>query len=206
MPCMQRVRRTLPSSAFALGCSCLLAAAQKGESEDSGGLTPIACASISTAKIATSRCRTWDGIRCRASAPRSYSTHSPQARGFYFVHSYPRLIQMQDHVGGYLVAFVPKAVHLFVGMVRRSDHLLETEEVMNNTILWFQSVAQLIVLGAVLFMRRLRLSSDVVYLAVLIAAVITLSPIYSTRYLLPVYALFAVELAMPRRALSAESV
>jgi len=114
---------------------------------------------------------------------------------------FPRFIQIQNHVGGYLLAFVPKAVHLFVGMVRRSDHLFEAEDVMNNTILWFQSLAQLTVLSAILFTRRLRLSSDVVYVAVLIAAVITLSPIFSTRYLLPVYALFAVALAMPRRAL-----
>ena len=118
---------------------------------------------------------------------------------------FPRFIQMQDHVGGYLVVFVPKAVHLFVGMIRRSDHLFEVEDVMNNTILWFQSVVQMMVLSAMLFTRRLRLTSGLVYLAVLIAAVITLSPIFSTRYLLPVYALFAVSLAMPRRAAPSES-
>lgn len=118
---------------------------------------------------------------------------------------FPLFIQIQNHVGGYLLVFVPKALHLFVGMVRRSDHLFEPEDVMNNTILWFQSVAQLTVLSFVLFTRRLRLSSDVVYLAVLIAAVITLSPIFSTRYLLPVYALFAVSLAMPKRADQLES-
>lgn len=111
---------------------------------------------------------------------------------------YSSFIGLQNHFGGYLLAFLPKAAHLFVGMVARWSKLTDTSDVMNNIILWLQSLAQLTVLVLMIVRRRLRLSSDLVFLAGIIAAVITLSPIFSTRYLLPVYALFAIELAIPR--------
>lgn len=113
---------------------------------------------------------------------------------------YTRFIQLQNQVGGYLLAFVPKATHLFVGMIGRWTTLTDPSDVMNNVILWFQSVAQLLALVMMVLTRRLRLSSDNVFIAAVIAAVIAISPIFATRYLLPVYALFAVELATPRSA------
>jgi hypothetical protein len=112
---------------------------------------------------------------------------------------FTRFIQLQNHFGGYLIAFLPKATQLFVGMTRRWWTLTDTRDVMNNIILWVQSAAQLVVLILMVAKRRLRLSSDLVYLAMIIAAVISLSPIFATRYLLPVYVLFAIELALPRR-------
>lgn len=112
---------------------------------------------------------------------------------------FTRFIEIQNRIGGYLAVFVPKAIHLFVGLVRRYGNLFDTSEVMNSTIMWFQSVAHLIVLLWMIGARRMRLASDRVYIALVIAALIGLSPIFATRYLLPVYVLFAIELAIPRR-------
>jgi hypothetical protein len=124
-----------------------------------------------------------------------------EGTGLYFA-----LVQVQNHLGGYLLVFLPKALHLFVGSIRRWAQVSDFSDFGNNVTLWGQSVVQLLVLARLAWTGRLRLSSDVVYLAVILTAFIALSPIYTTRYLLPVYVLLAVELALPRRVQASPGV
>jgi hypothetical protein len=124
---------------------------------------------------------------------REGARQATEGSGLYF-----QFIQIQNHLGGYVLVFVPKALHLFVGTTRRWYNVLDFSDIPNNVTLWLQSLLQLAVLVRVLWLRRFRLSSDAVYLASILAALIALSPIFTTRYLLPVYVLLALELATPR--------
>src|SRR6185369_2076927 len=91
-------------------------------------------------------------------------------------------------------------LHLFVGQTRRWYKVFDFSDFGNNFTLWIQSTLQLILLGLLLYKKRFRLSSDAVYLSLILAAFLALSPVYTTRYLLPVYVLLALELATKREA------
>lgn len=108
---------------------------------------------------------------------------------------YSRLIWIQNVPLGYLVVVVPKALHLYMGLVFRWALLFDWSEFYNNVVIVSQTIANALVLAAVVLRRRFRINNDLILLALVFGAVFALSPIYNPRYLFPVYVLFAVVLS-----------
>ena len=122
---------------------------------------------------------------------------------------YGFFLSVQNHYGYFLV-FIPKTLHQMLGLLTRVDKVTEVQNFFNNDVMFFHSVASLVLLGVVAWRRRIRLDLDPVYIAAVYAAVFALSPIFAPRYFLPIYVLLAIAVALrgdpdpvmdPRRAI-----
>jgi hypothetical protein len=108
---------------------------------------------------------------------------------------YGFFLTVQNHYGYFLV-FLPKTLHQMLGLLTRADQVTEVEHFFNNDVMFFHSVASLVLLLVAAWRRRIRLDLDPVYIAVVYAAVFALSPIFSPRYFLPIYVLLAIAVAL----------
>jgi hypothetical protein len=108
---------------------------------------------------------------------------------------YGYFLTVQNHYGYFLV-FLPKTLHQMLGLLTRADRVTEVEHFFNNDVMFFHSVASLVLLLVVAWRRRIRLDLDPVYIAVVYAAIFALSPIFSPRYFLPIYVLLAIAVAL----------
>jgi hypothetical protein len=108
---------------------------------------------------------------------------------------YGYFLAVQNYYG-YVLVFLPKTLHQMVGLLTRVDKVAEVEHFFNNDVMFFHSVASLILLVVAAWRRRIRLDLDPVYIAVVYAAVFALSPIFSPRYFLPIYVLLAIAVAL----------
>jgi hypothetical protein len=108
---------------------------------------------------------------------------------------YGYFLTVQNHYGYFLV-FLPKTLHQMLGLLTRADKVTEVEHFFNNDVMFFHSVASLVLLLVVAWRRRIRLDLDPVYIAVVYAAIFALSPIFSPRYFLPIYVLLAIAVAL----------
>jgi hypothetical protein len=110
---------------------------------------------------------------------------------------YGQFIAVQNKYGYFLV-FLPKTLHQMLGLLTRVDRVTDVQHFFNNDVMFFHSLATLVLLTVALWRRRIRLDLDPVYIAVVYAAVFALSPIFAPRYFLPVYVLLALALALRR--------
>jgi hypothetical protein len=108
---------------------------------------------------------------------------------------YQAFISVQNKFGYFLV-FLPKTLHQMVGPLSRVDKVTDMSNFFNNDVLFFHSLATVILLGSALWRRRIRLDLDPIYIAAVYAAVFGLSPIFSPRYFLPIYVLVAIAVAL----------
>ena len=98
---------------------------------------------------------------------------------------------------GYFLMFVPKALHLFVGMVSKYYKFFDFKNMYNNMFICGQAFVQLILIFRV-FQQRIKLSNVFLFAAILYAVVFALTPIYSPRYFFPCYVMMAMALAVPK--------
>lgn len=112
---------------------------------------------------------------------------------------YGQFIAVQNNYGYFLV-FIPKTLHQMVGLLTRADKvtLTDIEIFYHDIIMFFHSVAALVLLVVAGWRQRIRLDLDPIYIAVVYAAVFALSPIFSPRYFLPIYVLLAIAVALRR--------
>jgi len=106
---------------------------------------------------------------------------------------YEWLVAMQN-AGYYWLVFPLKAAHLLFGAGLRFDRLFAPTDFYNDVIQLLHSTAMLVLF--VLLGRRslIRLRNDLIYLSALYLALFAISPIYTPRYFLPVYVLWAAVL------------
>lgn len=107
---------------------------------------------------------------------------------------YTQFIQLQNQ-GLYFLVFVPKALHAMYGLIFKADHLLSPVDLYNDFVVTSHCIAAFLVFCLVLLKGRLRLSDDLVFLAVIYCAVFVLSPIYAPRYFYPVFFLLCLVLS-----------
>lgn len=122
------------------------------------------------------------------------ASQTNEGGGFFF-----RLMDLQNEAA-YILAFIPKTLHLMFGILLRLDRFGEMEVFHNYTWVAMHSAAMLVLTGAVVATRRLTLRTDSVYIAIIYCSVVALSPIYAPRYFYPVHVLLAITLALPRPA------
>jgi hypothetical protein len=110
---------------------------------------------------------------------------------------YARFVALQNR-GLYFLVVVPKVLHLFVGLISRVGQMLQPTDVYNNLVATSQAIANLAISALALLLwriGRLRLDSHPFFLGLVFAVIFGLSPIYSPRYLFPVYVLLALSVA-----------
>lgn len=108
--------------------------------------------------------------------------------------SFAMLLAVQD-LGLYLLIFPLKAAHLLFAMGLRFDRLFNPGNVYNDFFIVMHCFATLVVCVLVVRARRFTLRHDFVFSSIIFLAVFCLSPIYSPRYLYPVFVAWVLVLA-----------
>ena len=109
---------------------------------------------------------------------------------------YESLNSLQND-GWYWAVFPVKAVHLLFGNGLRLDRLFHPDNIYNDVFQLLHSLALLLLFTALVRAGRAKVSNDLVYLSLLYIAIFAITPIYSPRYFLPVYVLWAAALCAP---------
>lgn len=108
--------------------------------------------------------------------------------------SFALLLAAQD-IGLYFAVFPLKAAHLLFAMGLRFDRLFNPGNIYNDFFIVMHCLATLVVWLLVVRARRFSLRQDLVFASVVFLAVFCLSPIYSPRYLYPVFVAWVLVLA-----------
>jgi hypothetical protein len=101
------------------------------------------------------------------------------------------LVEKQN-AGYYWLIFPLKAAHLLFASGLRLDRLIFPQDFYNDVIQALHSTALLILFVLLLRRHKMRLDNDLIYASLVYLAIFVVSPIYSPRYFLPVYVLWAV--------------
>jgi hypothetical protein len=109
--------------------------------------------------------------------------------------TYPRLLDIQRQFGGYALVVVPKVLHLLFGVLSRYRLVVDFTDFYNNVVVFFQSCAFLFLVILIFHKGKIRIRENAIYLAILYCVVFALTPIYSPRYLFPIYVLCAIAVA-----------
>lgn len=112
--------------------------------------------------------------------------------------SYRILNGIQDYPLGYLLAFIPKALLLHFGLGFRIYNLFDPVDFWNNFVITLFAVELSGLLLVLWRRRRFKVSHDVIYIALIYAALVVFSPIYSPRYLLPLLLCYVLVLLQPQ--------
>ena len=96
---------------------------------------------------------------------------------------------------GYVFAFIPKILHLLVGMISRYKMIFDFSDVYNNFILFFQAPLNIYLLYLNYKCRLFNMKNDYFLISLLYCAVFAITPIYSIRYFYPVSILLAYSYA-----------
>lgn len=106
--------------------------------------------------------------------------------------------------GAYFLVFVPKALQAMYGMVFKLGDALNPDAGLfyNRVMVTLHCVVAFLLFLYTLVKRRLRMSDDFVFIAVVYCVIFVLSPIYAPRYFYPVYFLLCLVNA---RAVKADS-
>lgn len=102
-----------------------------------------------------------------------------------------KLNDIQEN-GFYFLAFMFKSLHLLFGLSTNLLGVLTPENFYNDVIQVLNSIAFLIMLALNFRAKKVSASNDLFYISLVYLAIFVLSPIYSPRYLYPVYALWVV--------------
>ena len=97
---------------------------------------------------------------------------------------------------GYVFAFIPKFLFLFIGLIARYSKFLDKAEFYNYTIVFIQSLLNLFTLFK-LYRNKIYFNNIFLFSAIVYCIIFSLSPIYSPRYLFTAYILMAISLSVP---------
>ena len=99
-----------------------------------------------------------------------------------------------SNIFGYFIAFIPKFLFLFIGVLARYYKFFDFTEFYNNVIVFLQSVAHLIILYSIV---KFKVKIDNIFLLAgfVYSIIFALSPIFAPRYFFPAYVLFALAVA-----------
>lgn len=97
--------------------------------------------------------------------------------------------------GLYFIVFPIKALHLLFGLGVRLDRLLNPGNFYNDVFVVLHCAATLLVVCGVLAHRAFSIRSDLIFASLIFLAVFCLSPIFSPRYLYPVFVLWVLVFA-----------
>lgn len=100
------------------------------------------------------------------------------------------LVEMQN-AGYYWLVFPLKAAHLLFALGLRLDRLLFPQDYYNDVIQVLHSTTLIVLFVLLLRRRKMRLDDDLVYVSSIYLVIFGISPIYTPRYFLPVYVLWA---------------
>lgn len=102
------------------------------------------------------------------------------------------LFNMLQAAGLYFLVFIPKSLQAMYGLVFKVENVFSPSNVYNDIFVTLHCVVAFFVFSAVVFRRRLKLSDDFVFIAVVYCLIFVLSPIYAPRYFYPVYFLLCL--------------
>jgi hypothetical protein len=96
--------------------------------------------------------------------------------------------------GGYFLVFIPKALQAMYGMVFKVGDVFNPDAGMfyNRVIVMLHCVVAFLLFLYTVAKRRLRMSDDFVFIAMIYCVIFVLSPIYAPRYFYPVYFLLCL--------------
>lgn len=99
-----------------------------------------------------------------------------------------------QQTGGYFLIFIPKALQAMYGMVFKVGDIFNPDAGLfyNRVVVTLHCVVAFLLFVYTLLKRRLRMSDDFVFIAVVYCVIFVLSPIYAPRYFYPVYFLLCL--------------
>jgi hypothetical protein len=118
---------------------------------------------------------------------------------------FSNVLKVQNsNILGYFLAFIPKFLFLFIGVLVRFYKLLDFTDFYNNVVVFTQCIANFIILVNII---KLKIKLDNIYFfsAIVYCIIFSLSPIFAPRYLFPGYILFAMAIASHKSNLSLKS-
>ena len=92
---------------------------------------------------------------------------------------------------GYFIAFIPKTLHLLVGMSSRYKFIFDFTDVYNNFILYWQGPLNALLLFWAFNKKMFNFDNDIFYMLLIYCVIFAITPIYAIRYFYPVYILLA---------------
>ncbi len=104
--------------------------------------------------------------------------------------TYKILMDIQQQYG-YFIAFIPKTLHLLVGMSSRYKFIFDFTDVYNNFILYWQGPLNALLLFWAFNKKMFNFDNDIFYMLLIYCVIFAITPIYAIRYFYPVYILLA---------------
>ena len=100
---------------------------------------------------------------------------------------FDRIMIIQDEYG-YIFAFIPKLLHLMVGMTTRFLHVLNPDpvEMYNDVVLYWMGPINLFLLFTIFRKRLFSLNEPYIFISLIYAGIFAITPIYNIRYFYPV--------------------
>jgi hypothetical protein len=95
---------------------------------------------------------------------------------------------------GYLIAFFPKFIFLFIGLIARYSKFLDTAEFYSYTIVLTQSFLNLFILYKLLT-KKISFNNIFLFAAIVYCIIFSVSPIYAPRYFFPAYILIVLAIS-----------
>jgi hypothetical protein len=97
---------------------------------------------------------------------------------------------------GYFLVFIPKFVFLYCSKLIKYQNLFDPNDFHNNTIVVIQSMLHFITLALIFLKEKFKLNYYLSVSMLMYAIIFTLTPVYSPRYLFPIYIYSAIVLAL----------
>lgn len=119
---------------------------------------------------------------------------STEGSGLFFL-----LIQLQNsNPFGYVITWLPKVLFLMVGLLARFQKVFDFSDLYNNFITFWQCVLNLYVF-ILLWRHKIKISNIFVFSAIVYSIIFGLSPIFSPRYMFPIYVLLTIAIAQHKK-------
>lgn len=101
------------------------------------------------------------------------------------------LVELQN-TGYYFVVFLFKALHLLFGLSANISKILSPDNFYNDIIQTLNAVSFVILFLILMIKGKFTMSSDIYFISVIYLIIFSITPIYSPRYLYPVYILWCI--------------
>ena len=106
---------------------------------------------------------------------------------------FERTIEIQNG-GFYILVFPIKALHLMCGMLPQAMKMFSYENFYNDVMVMLHSLSMLCISVWLLFRHKITLKQDWIYASVVFLLIFSLTPVFSPRYLYPVYVFLCLAL------------
>jgi len=118
---------------------------------------------------------------------------------------FDKIMIIQDKFG-YIVAFVPKLLHLLIGMTTRISHVFNPDpvEMYNDVVLYWMGPINMFLLFTIFRKHLFTLKEPYIFIALIYACIFAITPIYNIRYFYPV-GIFLTIVICKNRMLNTES-